>query len=116
MINFFKRLFRKEEKVLGSDMDYYLKKYVRKTCIGDMKNYKDIVEGSDSLERFASLWQKDKVSVMMMLTAIEYEFLSKESYGKREADVLRHFLGNVALFFSGCADEYVMDMEKKKEL
>lgn len=112
-MNFLKRLFRRDSS--GScDCGVYLKRYVRKTCMGDMLRCEDIIDGKASVERFANVWEKDKASVMLMLTSLEYDFLGKEKYSDSEVDVMRHFLGNIALFFKTCYEEHQEDLLKKR--
>ncbi len=86
--------------------DTYLRKYIKKRCIKNLQRCEQILESHEALKKFSDLWNQEKESIMLMLTGIEYEFLSNREFTEKELAAVRHVIGNVSLFFKKCNESY----------
>ncbi len=86
--------------------DLFLQKYVRKTCYSKVDTCEKILGSDESLKRFAKLWDEDKEGVVMMMTSMEYEFVSNREFTASELATLRHVIGNISMFFKNASEEW----------
>lgn len=94
-------------------MDEHTKRYIKKGC-RPLNNCSDVLSSNEALKHFAEMWGKYKADTMIMLTAIEYEFISKEEFDAGELNALRYMIGNTGKFFKGCYEEYQAQLERER--
>lgn len=90
-----------------------LKKY-----FGIGANTKDIpkselLNSNESLKHFGTLWNYHKDDVLMMLTVLEYEFISRNNYSEDQVAAIKTILGETGKFFKQCGSEW-SDYERKQ--
>jgi len=79
-----------------------LRRYIKKGSVESLKNCEQIIETDEALKHFGKMWGEYKADTMMMMTAIEYEFIQNYNFTEGELRVLRHVIGNIGLFFKSC--------------
>lgn len=90
-----------------------LKKYLKLGCSKKEITKEEILGSNEALKQFAKLWGEHKADTMMMLTVIEYEFISNNNYTEEEIVAFKGALGKVGLFLRGCKGEW--DVHKEAE-
>lgn len=79
-----------------------LRRYVKKGCEETLAHCEQLLESDEALKHFGKMWGEYKADTMMMLTSMEYEYISKYEFTDKELEVFRHVIGNIGLFFRGC--------------
>lgn len=88
-----------------------LRVYLKKGSIENLKDCEQLLGSDEALKHFGKMWGEYKVDTMMMLTAIEYEYIQNYKFTEVELDVLRHVIGNIGLFFRGCKEAHDAKVE-----
>lgn len=94
-----------------------LRSYLRLGCTENLKQCEQLINTDEGLKHFGKMWGEYKVDTMMMLTAIEQEYIHNYEFNEGEIRTLRHFIGNVGLFFRGCkiAHEARVELQQERE-
>jgi hypothetical protein len=79
-----------------------LRVYLKQGCEETLENCEQLLSSDEALKAFGQMWGKYKLDTMMMMTAIEYEYIHKYDFNQEELQVLRHVIGNIGLFYRGC--------------
>lgn len=93
-----------------------LKKYLKKSSKEQMNKCGDLLSSTEALKHFGKVWGEYKTDLMVALTSLEYEWMTKFNFNKEEFEAVKYILGNIALFFKGCkaeADELLAKQTKK---
>lgn len=79
-----------------------MRKYLLKGCTESLKECELLLGSDEALKHFGGMWGRYKADTMMMMTAIEYEFINGYDFTEAEHKVLRHVIGNISVFFKRC--------------
>lgn len=91
-----------------------LRSYLTKGCSDTLKQCDQLIQSDEALKHFGQMWGKYKVETMLVLTAMEYEYIQAYDFTEAEIRVLRHFIGNIGLFYRGCKDSHDARQEAKE--
>ena len=105
ILHWAKSLFPRRDKA------FYLRKYLKKGCTENLKDCEQLIDSDEALKHFGEMWGRYKSDTMMMLTAIEYEFIQKYDFTEGEIRVLRHVIGNIGMFLKGCKSAHDTKVE-----
>lgn len=83
-----------------------LKRYVAQTCLHKKVPKTEILSTNKALKHFGEMWGEHKRDTMMMITALEYEFVSEGEFTEKELVAVRGILGKMGLFFRECQAEH----------
>lgn len=95
-----------------------LKKYFRLLCIKNEIKKSELLSSNEALKRFGQLWIESRTDVLMMMTVLEYDFISQGVYTEGELRAVKATLGKVATFIRECSEEweeFEREQEKKEK-
>jgi len=90
-----------------------LRRYLKRGISENLTDCEQLLDSDEALKHFGKMWGEYKMDTMMMLTAIEYEFIHKYDFNEGELKVLRHVIGNIGLFFRSCKESHDAKIAKK---
>lgn len=106
------------DNILGKRKpDIYLRKYIRKTCFGKLDKCSDLLSSNEALKHFGKMWGEFKPDTMMVLTSLEYQYISDVDYEftEKELRAIRWFIGNFGEFLKGCKQEHDQQVKNEEE-
>lgn len=102
VINRVKKWFKRKEK--PAEIDAALKKYMKKMAYNKIEYARDLLE-VPSLKTFSEVYDKDRDSLLLVITKLEHEFF-KEGPTASEMAAVEQVLARFWIFFKQCDDEY----------
>lgn len=79
-----------------------LRRYLKKGCKDTLEDCEQLMGTDEALKHFGMMWGKYKVDTMMMITAIEHDYINEFNFTEDEINAVKHVIGKVGLFFSSC--------------
>jgi len=101
VINRIKGWFKKKKPI---EIEAALKKYMKKMAYSKMEYARDLIE-IPSLKNFSDIYDKDKDSLLLVITKLEHEFF-KEGPTQSEMAAVEQVLARLWMFFKQCDEEY----------
>lgn len=83
-----------------------LRSYLKKGSQETLKRCDQLIDTDEGLKHFGKMWGEYKTETMLVLTALEYEYIQNYDFTKQEVQAIKHFIGNLALFYKGCKDAH----------
>lgn len=94
-----------------------LRAYLKRGCTETLHEVEQLIETDEALKHFGKMWGPYKADTMMMLTAIEYDYIQNYDFTEAEVKVLKHTIGNIGLFLARCkkAHDTRIELQKLRE-
>jgi len=87
-----------------------LKRYFWRAAESKTGYKMQLLSGHEALKQFGSLYGTYQADMMMMLTSIEYKYITDNDPSADEFRAAKKVLGEVALFLRDCKREYDMSV------
>jgi hypothetical protein len=75
----------------------------------------DLLSSNEALKLFANMWDKQKEDLMMMVTKIEYDFITNNEFDKEQLLHVKGALGDVLTFYARCNEEYYNYLKRQQK-